>query len=442
MVRSVRFVLVLARDVAYGQLTLRAMSLVYTTLLSLVPLLALSFSVLKAFGVYNQIQPMLLNFLAPLGEPGEDLTRRIIQFVENINVGVLGSVGLALLIYTAVSLMQKLEETFNYIWHVTQLRRLGLRFSNYLSVLVVGPVLVFSALGITATVMSTSLVRHILAIEPFGRIAYAFGQLLPYVLVTIAFTFAYLSIPNTRVRLGPALAGGIVAGFLWQSAGWGFALFAGASTQYAAIYSSFAILILFMIWLYVSWLILLLGASIAFYWQRPEYLVAEAGEPRLSNRMRERLALVVMRLVAQHHLQGGPAWTLSELVQTLGMPMHALEAILAALKQAGMLAETSDDPPAYLPARDLGMVGVADLLAKVRAAGEHRFLGPDALRVPAEVQGVLAQMERAADEAVHGLTIKQLAESPEDPASCDSAAVHSDTASDVPSVPESSGSQS
>ena len=442
MLRLVRLVLVLARDVAYGQLTLRAMSLVYTTLLSLVPLLALSFSVLKAFGVYNQIQPMLLNFLAPLGEQGEDLTRRIIQFVENINVGVLGSVGLALLIYTAVSLMQKLEETFNYIWHVTQLRRLGLRFSNYLSVLVVGPVLVFSALGITATVMSTSLVRQILAIEPFGRMAYAFGQLLPYLLVAIAFTFAYLSMPNTKVRLGPALIGGVVAGFLWQSAGWGFALFAGASTQYAAIYSSFAILILFMIWLYVSWLILLLGASIAFYWQRPEYLVAEAGEPRLSNRMRERLALMVMRLVAQHHLQGRPAWTLSGLVQTLGMPMHAVEAILAALKQAGMLAETADDPPAYLPARDLGMVGVADLLAEVRAAGENRFLGPDALRVPAEVQGVLVQMEHAADEAVRGLTVKQLAESPEGPASCNSAANHCDLATEGPSATERSDSQS
>ena len=94
----------------------------YTTLLSIVPLLALSFSVLKAFGVYNQIQPMLLRFLAPLGEKGEEVARRIVQFIENMNVGVLGVLGLALLIYTAISLMQKIEEALNHIWHIPRAR--------------------------------------------------------------------------------------------------------------------------------------------------------------------------------------------------------------------------------------------------------------------------------------------------------------------------------
>ena len=120
--RLVRTVIVLARDLALGQLTLRAMSLVYTTLLSIVPLLALSFSVLKAFGVYNQIQPLLLNLLAPLGDKGAEIARRIAEFIENMNVGVLGAVGLALLLYTAISLMQKIEESLNYIWHIAAAR--------------------------------------------------------------------------------------------------------------------------------------------------------------------------------------------------------------------------------------------------------------------------------------------------------------------------------
>ena len=115
VLRFVRTVLVLGRDLAFGQLTLRAMGLVYTTLLSIVPLLALSFSVLKAFGVTNQIQPMLLRFLAPLGEKGEEVAQRIVLFIENMNVGVLGVLGLALLIYTAISLMQKIEESLNHI---------------------------------------------------------------------------------------------------------------------------------------------------------------------------------------------------------------------------------------------------------------------------------------------------------------------------------------
>jgi len=294
--RFLQIAIVLARDLAQGQLTLRAMGLVYTTLLSIVPLLALSFSVLKAFGVYNQIRPMLLNFLEPLGEKGVELTARIVQFIENVNVGVLGSVGLALLLYTAVSLVQKIEEAFNFIWHVSRSRGIGERFSRYLSALLVGPMLVFSAIGITAGVASLGVVREAMEVEGIGWLAVQAGRLVPYLLVIGAFTFVYTFMPNTRVRLGPALAGGVVGGILWQSAGWAFALFAASSTNYAAIYSSFAILILFMLWLYLSWLILLFGANVAFYAQHPEYLVAQGGEPQLSNRMRERLALVGGRL--------------------------------------------------------------------------------------------------------------------------------------------------
>jgi membrane protein len=120
MVRLARLALVLARDLAYGQLTLRATGLVYTTLLSLVPLLALSFTVLKAFGVYNQMDPILLNFLAPLGEKSAEASKWFIKFIESLNVKVLGSIGLALLLYTVISLMQKIEESVNFIWHVAQ----------------------------------------------------------------------------------------------------------------------------------------------------------------------------------------------------------------------------------------------------------------------------------------------------------------------------------
>ena len=271
-VRLVRTVLILVRDLALGQLTLRAMSLVYTTLLSIVPLLALSFSVLKAFGVHNQIQPMLLNLLAPLGDKGAEVARRIGEFIENMNVGVLGALGLALLLYTAISLMQKIEESLNFIWHIPHPRRLGERFSRYLSVLMVGPILVFSALGLTATVMNIDTVRELLAVDALGQVVQVVSRLMPYLLVIAAFTFVYLFIPNARVRFGPALIGGAVGGIVWQTAGWVFAVFVASSSKYAAIYSSFAILVLFMIWLYVSWLVLLFGASVAFYTQHPEYL--------------------------------------------------------------------------------------------------------------------------------------------------------------------------
>ena len=417
--RTVRTVLVLARDLALGQLTLRAMGLVYTTLLSIVPMLALSFSVLKAFGVYNQIQPMLVSFLAPLGEKGAEVARRIVQFIENMNVGVLGVLGLALLIYTAISLMQKIEESLNHIWHIPRPRPLGERFSRYLSVLMVGPILVFSALGITATVMNIETVRDVLAIGALSQTAAAVSHLTPYLLVISAFTFVYMFVPNTRVRFGSALVGGAAGGIAWQTAGWAFANFVATSNQYAAIYSSLAILVLFMIWLYVSWLTLLFGASVAFYVQHPEYLVAKGGEPRLSNRMRERLALSVMSLVAGRFLAGERMPSLVEFTRLLGVPMHALHVVLDALESRELVVQSSNDPPAYLPARDPSLISLIQVLETVRAAGEERFLAPEGLPAPPPVDAVLELMRQAVESSIGEMTLRELAERSRDAAKQD-----------------------
>ncbi|MEK7437329.1 MAG: YihY/virulence factor BrkB family protein [Pseudomonadota bacterium] len=417
IIRPLRMLLVLMRDLAYGQLTLRATGLVFTTLLSLVPLLALSFSVLKAFGVYNQIDPILLKFLAPLGEKSADVSRWIIKFIENLDVKVLGSIGLAMLIYTVVSLMQKIEESVNFIWHVPQLRSFARRFSGYLSVLLIGPVLIFSIIGITATIMAAPQIRRLLAIEPFGGVVYALGQAIPVFFVIAVFVFAYRFAPNTRVRLNAAWIGGIVAGMLWQAASWAFTEFARTSTQYAAIYSSFAIFLLFLIWLYLNWLILLLGASIAFYSQYPEYLVLEQGEPRLSNRMRERVALMLMYLIGKTYRDGGPGWTFSSLTQQLDVPSYALQMVLEAFEQDRLLVRTGDDPPAYLPSRDLGSIRLEQLLHTVRAAGEERYLGPEAVPVPAEIEALLARVNLAIDAQVRDLTLRDLlTPAPQDPA--------------------------
>lgn len=399
---------VLARDLVYGQLTLRATGLVYTTLLALVPLLALSFSVLKAFGVYNQTDTLLLSFLAPLGEKSIEVTAWIIGFIENLDVGVLGSIGLALLIYTVVSLIQKAEESFNYIWHVSRLRSFARRFSGYLSVLVIGPVLVFAAVGIGAGIMSTATVQQLLATEPLGGVAYAVSKTIPFLMVIGVFTLIYIFGPNTKVQSGAALVGGAVAGALWQGAGWMFAQFAAKSTQYGAIYSSFAILLLFLIWLYVNWLILLLGASISFYHQHPEYLVLRSGEPRLSNRMRERVGLMAMYLIGKAYRDGAPPWTFTALTQRLGVPMRSLEIVLAAMRQRGLLIQTGNDPAAYVPARDVEAISLPELLDAVRTAGEEPPLNPDSLPASKEIEPILMQIDQAAGESVRHLTLKDL----------------------------------
>ncbi|MFQ5699782.1 MAG: YihY/virulence factor BrkB family protein [Myxococcota bacterium] len=412
LVRMLRVAHAVGNDLREGQLTLRAMSLVYTTLLSLVPLLAVSFSVLKGFGVHNQIEPMLLRFLAPLGEKGVEITANIVGFVDRMKVGVLGALGVGMLFYTVVSLIQKIESAFNYTWHTRATRSLGQRFSNYLSVIMVGPILVFAALGITATVSSNAFVQRIATIEGVRWLVEGVAQLVPYVLVIAAFTFVYLFVPNTRVRLVPAFVGAVIAGIGWETAGYGFAGFVASSQKYTAIYSGFAILLLFMIWLYLSWIILLAGASIAFYVQHPEHLLAHRRDLSLSGRLREKLALLVMSRVAREHLEGRPASSADALGRWLGLPLDVVDRVLGVLQGGGLLAETADG--GYLPGRSVHNLPVREVLRVVRQSDESAGLELSHLPREEGVEQVFARIEEALDDSLDALTVAELGQaSPE-----------------------------
>jgi membrane protein len=410
-VKTLRLLYVAARDFSEGQINLRAMSLVYTSLLSLVPLLAVSFSVLKAFGVHNQIEPFLLNLMAPLGEKGVEITGRVIGFVENIKVGVLGSIGLALLIYTVIELLRKIEAAINSIWKISRPRSFARRFSDYMSVILIGPVLIFSAIGLTATVMSTSVVQALLRIEPFGSAFYIGSKLMPYVLVCLGFTFVYIFVPSIKVRFRSALAGGVFAGVLWQSVGWAFAKFVVTSTKYIAIYSGFAILIFFMIWLYINWLILLLGATVSFYHQYPQFLQVKKETLLLSNRLRERLAFIIMYLVGWRFHWGKPPLTLNSLVERLALPIEAVQEVLGELEKKSLLVESGSEPPEYLPARDIDMIKLHDILHSVRTAEEDGgMVFEDRFLSMPEVDGVIESVDSAVVSALGARTLKELVE--------------------------------
>ncbi len=400
-----RVTYVLGRDITEGQLTLQAMGLVYTTLLSLVPLLAVSFSVLKAFGVHNAIRPLLLHFLAPLGNSGNLISTHIVQFVEHMKVGVLGTLGLGLLIYTVASLVQKVERAFNYTWQVEQSRPLIQRFSQYLSVLTVGPVLVFSAMGLTAAVMNAGVVKELTQTTPLGPALRVVGTLTPYVFITAAFTFVYAFIPNTQVRVRAALTGGVIAGTLWEAGGWLFASFVVGSTRYSAIYSGFAILVMFMIWLYLSWLILLIGASIAFYQQHPESLTLHRGPLHLGTHRQEQLALLLMTWIARGHYGSGPQSTLDTLVQQARIPEPPVTAMLSRLEHHGFLVRSAENPELYLPAKSPDTVRLKDLIEVVRS--DH---DAPVDRLPGEpcVDRLIQSMDSVLDKVLAGTTLRDL----------------------------------
>jgi len=359
----------LMREYEEGGLKQRAMSLVYISLLSLAPMLAVSFSILKGFGVHNQVEPLLLEFLAPLGEKGIEITDHIIGFVENIKVGVLGFVGFLMLFYTAISLLGQIEDCFNYIWRVSKPRLLYRRFTDYLSVILIGPVFLFSALGITASMGSSHVVKVLTQMEPFGAVYYMLGMILPYLLIITAFSFAYAFIPNVKVKLIPALVGGIAAGVTWKLTGALFTRFIADSAQYSAIYSGFAVILLAMIWLYMSWQILLLGSVITFHVQYPRYLRYDKRRPHLSIQAQEKLTVALMVLIAKQHLKGGVPCSLSGLADAVNVPWEPVADILHYLQQAHLLMKLDGDAN-FVLAHDTDAISLKQILNAIRSAGD------------------------------------------------------------------------
>jgi len=363
-----RYMYGLGRDIVFGQLTLRAMSLVYTTLLSVVPLIAFSFSVLKGLGKHKELEPLLYDFLAPLGPQGEQITQQVIALVDNVKGSVLGGVSLAFFIYTAISMVQKVEESFNYVWYVSKPRSFARRFSEYFFVLLIGPILMVTALGMLTSIRSNAVVQMILTNESLGRIFVIASQLTPYLLITGVFTFLYMYMPNTKVKFKAALVGGLAGGFLWASAGAFFATFVLYASRTQLIYSGFAVAITTLIWLYLSWLILLIGAQLAFYFQQPAFLRIGRREPRLSNSMRERLALNVMYLVGKAFRDPDATTSIGEISQQLSMPSIALTPVTNALESAALLITTENEE--LLPGREMARIPLNDILAVVRTQGE------------------------------------------------------------------------
>ena len=360
-----RLVFCTIRELTAGELTLRAMSLVYTTLLSLVPLLALAFSIMKGLGVHNRVEPMIAALLEPLGPSAGEITTTVIGFVDNIKIGVLGSIGIALLFYTVLAMIQKVESAFNFIWKIPRQRPLTQRISEYLVVLLLGPLAITLVIGTTASLSSNRLVENLLSSELVSQSVYLAGLLLPYVVIVSIFTFVFMFIPNTRVRLLPAFVGGLVSGLLWQSAAWGFANFVAGSSGYNAIYSSFAILILLLIWLYLGWLILLTGCQIAFFLQHPEYLTRVRRHAEASGATRDMLILTLLGLVQARFSDAQGGLNPAELARRSGAPPDLVNPMINNLLACGLLAETADG--ALLPRVDMGRMALAELLNRVDA---------------------------------------------------------------------------
>ncbi|MBI1216610.1 MAG: YihY family inner membrane protein [Alphaproteobacteria bacterium] len=405
-----RLVLAVLRDMREGQFDLRAASLAYTTLLSFAPLLAIAFAVLKGFGAHNVLEPALNTFLSPLGaEQAADISGRVMGFVSHINVGVLGVAGVAVLFYGVVGLLRKVERAFNDIWRVHDGRGLLQRARDYTGVLLVGPLSIFLSMMMTASLRHARLFQTYLHIDIADSAYEGIFSVVPYFLFALAFAALYMFMPNTRVRPGPALVAGVVTGAVWKLLGKLFGLFVAGSASYAAIYSAFAALVLFVLWVYAGWLTVLVGAAVSYYLQNPSNQPMSRGVKNLSLRFKEMLGLQICADIGEAFYKGGGGLTLGQLSVKTGVPALAVEDVVDDLSRLGVLAVTCEGVPAYIPGRPFDETTVAQMMDILRAADETGVLRMERVKPGKAVKTVLQMSDAALHKELGRYSLKQLA---------------------------------
>lgn len=407
-----RYPYALLRDLSRGQINLWAMGLVFTTLLSLIPLLAFSFAVLKLFDAHRDLEPIIYEFFRPLGSDATEITARIMGFADSVSSGVVGSVGFALLVWTLVETIRKVEDGFNFLWKVEQARGFARRFAEYLALLIVGPLLLVAFLGLAHSALESDAAHQAANLPVLQRLVATFRQLSPYLVVTAIFTALYKFVPNTQVRLAPALVGGAVAGVLWAATGKLFTALVIYTARLTIVYAGFAVIIAALLWTYFGWLILLVGARLAFYWQNPSYLRLGLVDLRLSSEELESVALRTMYLVGRAHLRATARWRVDGLARELRLPGVAIAALVRALEQAGLLARTDDET--LVPGRDLAQIRVAEVLdvARRQRSGHSEAR----IRDMEPVERLLGRIDAAWRAACAGRSVRDLLEEEPSPA--------------------------
>jgi membrane protein len=404
---SLKIAVMVGRDSFQNLVKLEAMALAFKTLLSLAPLLAVIFSILKGLGVHNRVEPALAEALAPLGDKGQEITAHLIGFVDKMKAGALGSIGLVTLFVTVLSLMGTIEESFNRIWRVKASRKLSRKFSDYLSALLVGPVLVFAAVTITATLQNNTIVQALVSLQALGTVILVLLKLVPYLTLWGAFTFVYIFIPNTPVKVQSALVGGFVAAVLWQTVGWGFTVFVASSTQYYAIYSSFAILLLFLLWLHVSWVIVLLGAQVSYAHQHIHFFEGDRQLLAQSPAGREKLALHLMLLIGRKFYHGLDPMSVAELANQLRLPAGVVKEFMDMFTQTKLVLPLAIEDT-FVLGRDPEMISIKEILDCVRNAGKKIKTQVDRSKEENEVNSLLADLDQSLVKTLEGKNLQGL----------------------------------
>ena len=412
LINNLRMLLIVFQGIGRGKLDIRASALTFYTLLSLIPVLAILFGITRGFGIERNLEQVLYdNFSLQ-----DDIIDKIILFsntiLEKTKGGVLASVAIPVLIWSIIKVLTTIERTFNDIWQIKKSRALGRKISDYLLIIIIAPALMI--FGSSATVFLASTVRT-LAIEstiigyisPFLHFSL---KLAPYLTIWILLTFMYKIVPNTKVEFKAAVVAAIIAGTLYQIVQIIYIRFQLGVTSYNALYGSFAALPLFLIWVQLSWTIVLLGAEISFANQHVNRYDFESDSLYISNAMKRTLNLLVAHTVIRNFANGKPPLTADEISEKLDLPTRLTNKLLNELTDSKIFTETYTKEykeRGYQPAIDINKIRVNDVLRTLDQLGNDDIqIGESLTR--SKILDILADFRESLHENSSNMLIKDI----------------------------------
>jgi membrane protein len=403
--RILQFAVVVGEGIYKDLILLRASALTYYSILALIPLLAIAVAILGALGVGEDLARLVVDQIAVASpEAGE----QILELVDRVDFGALGTLGAAVLFATTVLGISSIERSLNTVWGVARERPWERRVPDYLAVIVIAPLLLGVAVSLGTTLRSDVVVSRLLEIPGFQTLFDMGLRQAPLVFLWLGFAFLYWFLPNTRVRPLSALLGGVVAAVLFSLGQWGYVRFSVGAARSSALFGGFAALPLLLVWIYISWVIVLLGAEVAFAHQN----VVAIGRARRGEdpnpAAREVIGVAIATRIARAFRGSGEAVDAQELGEALGVSERAVRSIVADLERAHIVAPHGDvRRDAFQLGRSAERIRVRDVLDALR--GPRQPSAPR-VRIDEHVQRLLAEMDQEAEKALADRTLADLAD--------------------------------
>ncbi len=375
LIRYLRVFLVALQKFINDRCPLRASSLTFFSLLSVVPVLAMVFAIAKGFGLQNRLEKLIIEQLA--GQ--EEVVTRLVEFsrnlLENTSGGIIAGVGAVFLIWSIISVLGSAEDSFNHIWEIRQSRPISRKITDYLAITLISPLLFIMASS--ATVLVIARINQLM--EAFGFLGYIsplitlIVRIIPYVLIWMLFSFVLIFLPNTRVRLSSGILAGVIAGTIFVMVQAAYIYFQIGVARYNAIYGSFAALPLFLVWLQLSWYIVLFGVEISYAHQNEKSFEFAPDIRRISHSYKRLLSLQIMHHIVKNFSQGNPPLSGWQISEDLEIPIRLTHDILAQLEAASLLNVIplpDYKQSIYQPARSTSDISISFVIESLENRGE------------------------------------------------------------------------